>query len=124
MKGARDGHRDVGPSSGQAATGSTSGQPAIPDEEQGDIRVSAPRGGVRGSQSDIAGTSITQPTIPDDQSEGSAGTAPPLNQGVYQDILVQCNAIIEEYRKGEVSKASVYAGIQSKLSTAFGHDKA
>ena len=57
-------------------------------------------------------------------SDESAGTAPPPNQGVYQDVLVQCNALVEEYRKGQVSKASVYVDIQSKLSKVLGNDRA
>ena len=78
------------------------------------------QGAVHGSQS---GTSFTQPTIPDDLSDGSARSAPLPNQGIYQDVLVQCNALIEGYRKGEKSKASVYTDIQSKLAKALGNDR-
>ena len=83
----------------------------------------ASQAAVHGSQSDNPGTSVTQPTIPDDLSDGSARTALPPNQGVYQDVLIQCDALIEGYRKGEKSKASVYADIQSKLVNAFGGDR-
>jgi hypothetical protein len=128
MREARDGpSRAIGSASGQPATGSTSGQPAITDERPGNSGTGdpAPRAGARNAQSDVAGTSFTQPTIQDDSSEGSqaAGVAPPPNQGVYQDVLVQCNALVEEYRKGEVSKASVYVDIQSKLAKALGYDR-
>ena len=78
------------------------------------------QGAVHGSQSR---TSFTQPTIPDDLSDGSARSAPPPNQGIYQDILVQCNALIEGCRKGEKSKASVYTDIQSKLAKALRNDR-
>jgi putative sterol carrier protein len=88
------------------------------DEGPGAPGTSA-QGAVPGSQSDDA----TQPTIPDNLSEGSAGAPPPPNQGVYQDVLVQCNALVERYRKGEVSKATVYVDIQSKLIKAFGNDR-
>jgi hypothetical protein len=46
------------------------------------------------------------------------------NSGAYQDVLIDCNALIERYRKGEVSKASVYVDIQSKLTRALGDDRA
>jgi hypothetical protein len=105
---------------GTRVTGSTSGQPTIQDEEPS----SSARAGVHGSQSDVAGTSVTQPTIPDNISEGSSGVAPPPNQGFHQDVLVQCNTLIEEYRKGEMSKATVYVDIQSKLIKAFPNDRA
>jgi hypothetical protein len=56
-------------------------------------------------------------------SERSAGAPPPPNQAVYQEVLIQCNALVERYRKGEASKASVYIDIQSKLINALGHDR-
>ena len=50
--------------------------------------------GVHGT-SDVEGNSVTQPTIPDNESDGSARSAPPANQGFYQDVLLQCNTLIE-----------------------------
>ena len=114
MKGTRDGPRAIGISTGQ---------PAIQDRQSENAGSSA-RATAHDSRSDITGTSPTQLTLPDDLSEGSAGTAPPPNQGVYQDVLVQCNALVEEYRKGEMSKATVYVDIQSKLIKALGNDRA
>ena len=105
---------------GSRAMGSTSKQSAIQDGTPAGATVP---GAAPASQPELAGTSLTQPTIPDDWSEGSAGAPPPPNQGVYQDVLVQCNTLVERYRKGEASKASVYANIQSKLIQALGNDR-
>ena len=41
-----------------------------------------------------------------------------------EEVLVECNALVEGYRKGEVSKATVYVEIQSKLTKALGDDRA
>lgn len=78
------------------------------------------------SQQVISESSDTQPTVPDEQSGFSAttGTSAESISGVYQDVLVECNALVEGYRKGEVSKASAYVEIQSKLAGALGDDRA
>lgn len=101
MRGARDGN----------ATASTSTRAAAQDEGP--------------PQLDVASTSNTQRTIPDDGSDSnfSPGVTPASNSGVYQDVLVECNALIEEYRKGKVSKATVYVEIQSKLVGALGNNR-
>ena len=39
------------------------------------------------------------------------------------NILVECNTLVEQYRKGEISKATVYVDIQSKLVKALGNDR-
>jgi hypothetical protein len=73
---------------------------------------------------DVSESSATQPTGPDVQSRDTNGTPSESNSGIFQDILVECNSLVEAYRKGESSKASIYADIQSKLSAAFGGDRA
>jgi hypothetical protein len=72
----------------------------------------------------ISGNSDTQPTVPDGQSTFSPGTTSETSSGVNHNILVDCNALVEGYRKGEVSKATTYFEIQSKLTKVFGDDRA
>ena len=72
----------------------------------------------------ISGNSDTQPTVPDGQSTFSPGTTSETSSGVNHNILVDCNALVEGYRKGEVSKATAYFEIQSKLTKVFGDDRA
>ena len=103
MRGARDGN----------ATGSTSAWAAVQDEIPPQLDIAA-----SGSS-----TSNTQVTNPDDASDLSPGITPASNSGMYQDILIECNALIEEYRKGKVSKATVYVEIQSKLVAALGNNR-
>src|ERR1700678_2659729 len=76
------------------------------------------------SQLLISGNSDTQPTVPDGQSTFSPGTTSETSSGINYNVLVNCNALVEGYRKGEVSKASVYFKIQSKLTKVFGDDRA
>ena len=71
-----------------------------------------------------AQSSSTQPTDQDTQSNLSAGSTSESNTGVYQDVLVECNTIVEGYRKGEIPKASAYVEIQSRLVGALGDDRA
>ena len=78
------------------------------------------QGAVHSSQS---GTSFTQPTIPDDLSDGSARSAPPPNQGIYQDVLVQCNDLIEARGRNPKRQCTLYTDIQSKLAKALGNDR-
>jgi hypothetical protein len=107
MRRARDGHN---------AAASTSAQPAVQDELEESTTAIRPG---------IVGSSTTQlSTLPDDSSDFSPGTSPVSNPGVYQDVLVECNRLIEEYRKGKISKASVYVEIQSKLVGALGDNRA
>ena len=101
------------------ASGSTGGQPDVQPGEP-----SSSRGTGQGSPgASGGGTSYTQPTIPDNLSDESSRTAPPASQGFYQDILLQCDNLVQGYRKGEKSKASVYVNIQSKLFQALGKDR-
>jgi hypothetical protein len=115
MRGAKDGPN---------ATGSVSAQPAIQDE------------GTRTSGSSTQATNpeltsmqpISEPTQPGAAGHFAPGfsprTTPVPNSGLYQDVLVDCNALVEEYRKGKVSKATVYVEIQSKLANVLGNDRA
>ena len=64
---------------------------------------------------DVAGSTSTQPSGAYDQSGFTTGSSPELISGIYQDVLVDCNSLVERYRKGEISKAAVYVDIQSKL---------
>ena len=98
--------------------GSTSEQTTIQDEGP-NISRKPMQGAAVSSQSDI----VTQPTIRDDLSERSTGTPLAQNQRVYQDVLVECNTLVKQYRKGEISKATVYVEIQSKLVKALGDDR-
>ena len=79
------------------------------------------------AQQNISRTSETQPSNQDEPGEvsGSGITRTPSesNSRINQDILVSCNALVEGYRKGEVSKSTAYIEIQSKLATAFGNDR-
>ena len=62
---------------------------------------------------------------PDEDPEctGSRTSAPrtstePISE-VYQNVLVSCNTLVKGYRKGEISKASVYSEIQTRLAEAL-----
>ena len=76
------------------------------------------------STSAVAQSTTTQPTDPDVQSSNSARTPSESVTGAYHDILVECNAIVEAYRKGEISKLAAYVEIQFKLVQALGDDRA
>jgi hypothetical protein len=76
------------------------------------------------AQPDFSGSSVTQPTVPDERSDLSSGASSSSNAELYQNVLVECNALIERYRKGEMSKVAVYVEIQSKLVKALGDDRA
>ena len=93
---------------------------SVPDDE--------PRGS--GSETNITPTDVSesnaQPSGSNVQSGPSqaSGVTPESNRGLYQDILIDCNSIVEKYRKGETSKASAYIDIQSKLSGVLRDDRA
>ena len=76
-------------------------------------------------QADISGGSNTQPSSSNLQSDSSQPARTPLegNSGIYQDILVECDSLVQRYRKGEIPKATAYIDIQSKLSGALGDDR-
>ena len=46
-----------------------------------------------------------------------------MNSELYREVHVECNSIVKSYRKGEISKASVYVKIQSNLVRALGNDR-
>jgi hypothetical protein len=75
------------------------------------------------AQPDVSDSSDTQPTGPYVQSGFPAGTPSESSSGRYQEVLIDCNSLVEGYRKGKVSKASVYTEIQSKLAKALGDDR-
>jgi hypothetical protein len=74
-------------------------------------------------QPDISGSSVTQPTVPDEQSDLSSSATTSSNSELYQNVLVECNALVEGHRKGEIPKAAVYVEIHSKLTKALGDDR-
>jgi hypothetical protein len=76
------------------------------------------------TRTDVSGTD-TQPSGSNVQSEISraSGGSPEGNRDIFRDILVECNTVVERYRKGEVTKAAAYIDIQSKLARALGDDR-
>ena len=102
-------------------------RPAEPAPISGSTGFQVPRGTTLESlvaDDTIIQSTSTQPSDPDQQSGISAGSSTESNSRVYQDVLVECNSLIEGYRKGEISKASVYVEIHSKLAKALGDDRA
>ena len=109
---------DEGPrasGSGHAATTSGSSSSAT---------TSGPSSSANIAQPDVSQSSNTQITGPDEQSATSAGTFSGSSARSHQDVLIDCNSLVERYRKGEISKASAYVDIQSKLIRALGDDRA
>ena len=84
-------------------------------------RENAPR--TDGSDRSITQLSVSQPTDQDPPSGFSAESPSESNSGLYREVLVECNSLVEKYRKGEISKASVYVEIQSNLARALGNDR-
>jgi hypothetical protein len=106
-------------------------QPAVPDEGQrasgsGPSTSSEPtssRGNASQQDSSLVQNSDTQPTDADEQSGSPAGSSTESNTGVFQAVLVECNSLVGQYRKGEITKASVYVEIQSRLAKALKNDR-
>ena len=99
-------------------------EPIVPDEEP---RASGSTTRENATQQAVSGSSSTQPTIPDVSGQSGPTTGSPSGSagtGIFQDVLVDCNTLVESYRKGEVSKATAYIDIQSKLIKALGDDRA
>ena len=86
--------------------------------------TSGPSSSANIAQPDVSQSSNTQITGPDEQSATSAGTPSGSSARSHQDVLIDCNSLVERYRKGEISKASAYVDIQSKLVRALGDDRA
>ena len=81
--------QSIGPDEGPRASGSAQ----IPS-----ITVPPSRTNVAASEPYVSESSNTQPTGPDVQSTGlPAGTPSESNSGSYQDVLVDCNSLVEEY---------------------------
>ena len=106
-------------------------QPVVSDEEpraSGSGAIASTSGTLPTEPNVREGTnaqpSSTQPSEPDRQSAGFTGrsTSEP-DSGIFQDVLVGCNSVIEAYRRGEISKAAAYVEIQSKLVGALGDDR-
>jgi hypothetical protein len=72
---------------------------------------------------DVADESVVQPSCTQ-PSDPDGGSTPESASGVYRDVLVSCNSLVEAYRKGEITKATVYVEIQAKLAEALGGDRA
>src|ERR1700678_4578301 len=51
--------------------------------------------------------SDTQPSYGDNRPSNSASSSSESNSEFYQDVLIRCNSLVERYRNGEISKASV-----------------
>ena len=98
-------------------------QPAIPVDEPR-ASGSGPRGD--SAQQVISRSSETQPSNPDGHGGHSSppGTPAESDSGIYKDILISCNTLVEQYRKGEISKPSAYVEIRSRLVNALGDDRA
>lgn len=88
-------------------------QPPVPDEQP---RALGSPTRDNTEQPAVSWLSNTQPTVPDEPSGDSSGPASESDAGIFQDVFV------EGYRKEEVSKATVYVEIQSKLRKALGDD--
>jgi hypothetical protein len=95
------------------------------------VQVNEPRASGSGSRDDssqqvVSVSSETQPSFPDGntRSQSTPGTPVESHSGVYKDVLIGCNGVVEQYRKGEISKPDAYVEIQSKLVEALGDDKA
>jgi hypothetical protein len=107
-----------------------SAQPVVPDEgprapgSAPTASVSGPSIRANAARPDVSGSSDTQPTGPDVESGFTARTPSEPSSGSYQDVLLDCNSFVQRYRKGEISKASVYTDIQSRLANALGNDRA
>jgi hypothetical protein len=101
-------------------------QPTVSDEGPRDstsaallATTSTPLAGTSGISNITAEPDITQPTDSNEQSETSES-----NRGIFQEVLVDCNNLVAQYRKGEVSKATVYVEIQEKLAKALNNNRA
>ena len=96
-------------------------EPTVPDEEP---RASRSTSRENTTQPAVSGSSITQPTILDvsGQSRPTTGTPSKSGTGIFQDILINCNTLVERYRKGKVLKEAAYINIQSKLVKALGDE--
>src|ERR1700678_3254711 len=56
------------------------------------------------------------------EPEQTPRSSPIPQSTVYQNVLVDCNALVEEYRKGKMSKPTVYSKIRAKLASSLEED--
>ena len=111
----------------RAGKNASQAQPATPNEGPRASGSGTQMSGPESTDQSASGqqnNSRSSNTIQDEESEQSSGITPSSNSEFYQNILVECNALVEEYRKGEIPKATVYVEIQSKLVKALGDDRA
>ena len=71
----------------------------------------------------VVQSSNAQSSDPDGQSGFTARSSSESDSGIYHDVLVECNSLVEAYRKGEISKAAVYVEIQGKLARALNDNR-
>src|SRR5271155_613998 len=96
-----------------------SSNPAVPDGHGASESATQPStSAAQPSTSNIEPEPKTTNAIP-----GPSVRASPIPQSaVYQDVLVECNALVEEYRKGKMSKPTVYSKIRAKLASFLEED--
>jgi len=96
-----------------------SSNPAVPDGHGASESATQPStSAAQPSTSNIEPEPETTNAVP-----GPSVRASPIPQSaVYQDVLVECNALVEEYRKGKMSKPTVYSKIRAKLASSLEED--
>ena len=99
--------------SGKRAAGNVSTNARVSDE---------PRASGSSATQPSSSNVEPEPVVPDIRANPSPRTSPSPESAIYQEVLVECNSLIENYRKGKVSKPAVYLGIQAKLVEALGDD--
>ena len=73
-------------------------QAAVPNEgptASGSRTTAADEGFTLVDEPNVSGSAVTQPTISDRQSHLSSTTPSSSNSGTYQNVLVECNNLIE-----------------------------
>jgi hypothetical protein len=96
----------------QRTTGIVATDPIVQDESQ-----------ASGSSTTQPGVS-SQPPVMNVEQEQPRRESPTPQSEVFQNVLIGCNSLIEEYRKRKISKPTVYSNIWAKLTEALGDDQA
>ena len=101
------------------SSGNNSSNPAVPDGHGASESATQPStSAAQSSTSYIEPEPETSNAVP-----GPSLRASPIPQSaVYQDVLVKCNALVEEYRKEKMSKPTVYSKIRAKLACSLEED--
>src|ERR1700678_1575020 len=96
-----------------------SSNPAVPDGHGASESATQPStSAAQPSTSNIEPEPETTNAVP-----GPSVRASPISQSaVYQGVLVDCNALVKEYRKGKMSKPTVYSKIRAKLASSLEED--